>query len=88
VTARQPFLEELQEYLLKHQSEIIDDDTRWRCAHKWIGSGSGEKANDQMIAKHQKINGKSWREQGSHAMAALQALKINNQWQQFWKIAA
>jgi hypothetical protein len=88
VTTRQPFLEELQDYLLKHQSEIIDYDTRWRCAHKCIGSGRGEKANDQIIAKHQKINGKSWSEQGSHAMATLQALKINNQWQQFWKIAA
>ncbi|MEY4938034.1 MAG: hypothetical protein RIS64_4393 [Bacteroidota bacterium] len=71
VTARQPFLEELQEYLLKHQAEIIDYDTRWRCAHKCIGSGRGEKANDQIIARHQKINGKSWSEQGSHAMATL-----------------
>jgi hypothetical protein len=86
--ARQPFLEEFQDYLLKHQTEIIDYDTRWRCTGKCIGSGRGEKANDQMIAKHQKINGKSWSEQGSHAIAALQALKLNHQWQSFWKVAA
>jgi hypothetical protein len=31
------------------------------------------------FAKHQKMNGKSWSEQSSHAMAVLEALKINNQ---------
>lgn len=88
VTNRQPILEELQNYLLKHQDEIIDYDTRWRCAAKCIGSGRGEKANDQIIAARQKHNGKSWSEKGSHAIASLIQLKLNKQWDMFWQNAA
>jgi hypothetical protein len=85
--AKLAILEDLQFYLLKHQAEIIDYDTRWR-NHKTIGSGRGEKANDQIIAKRQKHNGTSWSEKGSHAIAALNCLKLNHQWKQFWQQAA
>jgi hypothetical protein len=88
VTLRQPILEELQNYILKHQDEIIDYDTRWRCAQKSIGSGRGEKANDQIVADRQKHNGNSWSEKGSNAMASLIKLKVNSQWDKFWNIAA
>jgi hypothetical protein len=87
-TLRVPILEELQNYILKHQDEIIDYDTRWRIAQKTIGSGRGEKANHQIIADRQKHNGTSWSEKGSNAMARLVQLKVNNQWDNFWATAA
>ena len=76
-------LEELQNYILKHQDEIIDYDTRWRLAQKVIGSGRGEKANHQIIANRQKHNGTSWSEKGSNAIASIVQLKVNNQWEKF-----
>jgi hypothetical protein len=88
VDFRVPILEELQNYMLKHQDEIIDYDTRWRIAQKPIGSGRGEKANHQIIADRQKHNGTSWSEKGSNAMALLVQLKVNNQWDKFWNSAA
>lgn len=84
---RMPILEELQAYLLKHHAEIIDYNTRWRMG-KPIGSGRGEKANHQIIAKRQKNNGTSWSNKGSHAIASLNCLKLNNQWKSFWSNAA
>lgn len=80
---KQPFLEEFQNYLLKHETEIIDYDTRYRITGKSIGSGRGEKANDQIVAMRQKHNGCSWSEQGSAAIAQLQCLRLNNQWDTF-----
>ena len=80
---KQPFLEEFQNYLLKHKTEIIDYDTRYRIMGKSIGSGRGEKANDQIVAMRQKHNGCSWFEQGSAAIAQLQCLRLNNQWDTF-----
>jgi hypothetical protein len=85
---RKHILEELQNYILKHQNEIIDYDTRWRLAKKTIGSGRGEKANHQIIADRQKHNGTSWSEKGSNAMASIVKLKVNSQWEKFWKMAA
>jgi len=88
ITFRKPILEELQNYILKHEHEIIDYDTRWRFAGKAIGSGRGEKGNDQIVAIRQKHNGKSWSEEGSHAMTTLHRLKVNKQWDLFWNKAA
>lgn len=88
VTTRQHVLEELQNYILKHEHEIIDYDTRWRFAGKAVGSGRGEKANDQIVAIRQKRNGKSWSEEGSHAMTTLHRLSVNKQWNLFWNTAA
>lgn len=85
---RKHILEELQNYILKHQDEIIDYDTRWRLAQKVIGSGRGEKANHQIVADRQKHNGTSWSEIGSNAMTSIIQLKVNNQWDSFWKMAA
>jgi len=88
VTARQPILEELEKYILKHEHEIIDYDTRWRFACKAVSSGRGEKANDQIVCIRQKHSGKSWCEEGSHAMTTLHRLNVNKQWDVFWNVAA
>lgn len=85
--ARQPILNDLQNYLLKHQTEIIDYDTRFHATKKCIGSGRGEKANHQIIAARQKHNGTSWSEDGSAAIAQLQCLQLNNRWEAFWTAA-
>jgi hypothetical protein len=46
-------LEELQQYILKHQDEICNYGYR-KVIGKIIGSGKGEKANDQLVAHRQK----------------------------------
>jgi hypothetical protein len=88
ITFRKPILEELQNYILKHEHEIIDYDTRWRFAGKAIGSGRGEKGNDQIVAIPQKYNGKSSSKEGSHPTTTLRRLKVNKQWDLFWNKAA
>lgn len=84
---KQYILEELQNYILKRQEEIIDYDTRYRIAKKTIGSGRGEKANDQTVADRQKHNGCSWSEKGSLALASIKVIQLNKQWETFWKAA-
>lgn len=84
---RQPILEDLQSYLLKHEAEIIDYDTRFHLTKKCIGSGRGEKANDQIITDRQKHNGTSWSEDGSAAIAQLKCLQLNKRWDAFWAAA-
>ena len=46
-------LEELQQYILKHQDEICNYGYR-KATGKIIGSGKGKKANDQLVAHRQK----------------------------------
>jgi Uncharacterised protein family (UPF0236) len=75
--------QELITYLDKHRHEIIDYERR-RQAGKAIGSGRVEKAVDQVIGSRQKHKGKSWRPQGSRALALLKVLELNGKWQQFW----
>ena len=63
-------LEQLITYLEKHKAEIIDYDKRKR-AGKTIGSGRGEKANDQLIGRRQKHKGIAWSDNGSKALAII-----------------
>lgn len=86
-TQRISILEELQNYLLKHQSEICNYDKR-QALNKTIGSGRGEKANDQLIAHRQKKKAMSWSEEGSQALAILKSLELNQKWEQYWGLAA
>jgi hypothetical protein len=75
-------LEELQQYILKHQDEICNYGYR-KVIGKVIGSGKGEKANDQLVAHRQKKKGQSWSQKGSGALTVLKTLEINNQWNNY-----
>lgn len=86
-TKNVPILEELQQYILKHQDEICNYGHR-KVIGKIIGSGKGEKANDQLVAHRQKKKGQSWSQKGSGALTILKKLEINNQWDQYWQKAA
>lgn len=86
-TRQGAILEELQGYLLKHEGEICDYQRRQQ-AGKAIGSGRGEKANDQMVALRQKKKGMAWSQQGSGALTILRSLELNQQWENYWKLAA
>jgi hypothetical protein len=82
-TQKTSILEELQNYLLKHQDEICDYGRRQDLG-KCIGSGRGEKANDLLVAHRQKKKAMSWSQIGSNALAVLKSLEINQKWKQYW----
>ncbi len=48
-------------------------------------SNVGEKMNDLLVSNRQKHHGMSWSEDGSSALAALEALKRNNEYQHWFK---
>jgi len=48
-------------------------------------SNIGEKMNDLLVSNRQKHQGMSWSERGSSAIAALEALKRNNQYQHWFE---
>ncbi len=50
------------------------------------GGGIGEKMNDPAVADRQKRNRTSWSLEESVALAALECLKINNEWFQTGEI--
>lgn len=79
-------MEALQNYLLKHQSEICDYGKR-QTLGKAIGSDRGEKANDQLIAYRQKKKSMSWSEKGSNALVILKSLEVNQKWEKYWESA-
>jgi len=83
---KQAIFNDLLAYLDKHKAEIVDYDTRY-FRFKTIGSGRGEKANDQIIAIRQKNNGAAWGDEGSAALATLKCLDLNQQWNDFWAAA-
>jgi hypothetical protein len=74
---------ELIGYLEKHQTEIIDDRRRQQ-AGKAIGSGRVEKACDQVVGHRQKHNAMRWSQLGSHALAILRTVELNQRWSQLW----
>jgi hypothetical protein len=78
---------ELEEYLTKHQHEIIDYERRQKSG-KTIGSGRMEKVVDQAVALRQKRKGMSWTEAGSRALAHLRTVELNGQWHDFWEAKA
>lgn len=83
---KRTIFEDLLGYLNKHKDEIIDYRTRY-IIPKTIGSGRGEKANDQIVAIRQKNNGTAWSEAGSAALSTLKCLQLNQQWDVFWAAA-
>ena len=66
----QDVLAQLITYFTKHKDEIIDYERRKK-AGRTIGSGRGEKANDQLIARRQKKKGLAWSDYGSKALAII-----------------
>ncbi len=48
-------------------------------------SNVGEKMNDLLVSNRQKHKGTSWSESGSRALAALEALKRNNEYQHWFE---
>jgi hypothetical protein len=44
-----------------------------------------EKANDLLVARRQKGHGKHWSAQTSDALAALQTIRLNDEWDQYWQ---
>lgn len=86
-TKKIEILEELQNYLLKHQAEICNYQLR-QLRNKTIGSGRGEKANDQMIGQRQKKNAMSWSLKGSNALCVIKSLKMNTLWEEYWQNTA
>ena len=86
-TSQNKTLEDLQNYLFKHQQEICNYAKR-QTLGKTIGSGRGEKANDQLVANRQKKKAMSWSVKGSNALAILKTLEVNQQWAKYWAMAA
>lgn len=86
-TSKTAILEELQNYLMKHQDEICNYDKR-QTLGKTIGSGRGEKANDILVAHRQKKKAMSWSEKGSNALTIMKTLEANQQWDAYWQLAA
>lgn len=80
---RQEALSELIVYLRKHAAEIINYERRARVG-KPIGSGRMEKAVDRTVGMRQKKKGMSWSEAGSHALALLKVVQLNEEWEQPW----
>ncbi len=78
---------ELLTYLNKHTAEIIDYERRQK-AGRCIGSGRGEKANDQIVAMRQKKKGTAWSRDGSRSLAIIKTLQLNNQWDSYWSKVA
>ena len=69
-------MSDLQGYLDKHASEIIDYERRQK-AGKPIGSGRMEKCVDQVVGYRQKGKGMSWTKAGTRALALLKAAELN-----------
>ena len=79
--------EDLLKYLQKHRAEIINYKKR-KEAGKCIGSGRGEKGNDQVTAYRQKKKGSAWSPKGSEALSTLRCLQLNGYWNSFWQKTA
>ena len=69
--------EEIIDYLLKHEAEIINYKKR-KDAKKTIGSGRAEKGVDLVVAQRQKNKPIAWSKDGSNALSVLKANQLNN----------
>lgn len=76
-------LEELQQYLRRHEGALPEYRARYR-QRQWIGSGLVEKANDLLVARRQKRKGMHWSLATSEALARLKALRLNHEWDSYW----
>jgi hypothetical protein len=70
------------EYLLARQCYIPSYRDRRR-ACRYIGSGQSEKANDLLVARRQKERGMHWSAQMCDALAALQTVRLNQEWDHY-----
>jgi len=50
-----------------------------------IGSGDAEKANDLLVARRQTTQGMDWSEETSMALMRLRALRLNGDWDRYWR---
>jgi hypothetical protein len=55
-----------------------------RRRRQFIGSGLVEKANDRIVARHQKGRGMQWSARTSNALAALRTLQLHDGWDDYW----
>jgi hypothetical protein len=83
VKAEEP-LDELQQYLRRHAEAMPAYGERYR-QRQWIGSGLVEKANDLMVARRQKKKGMHWSPETNEALARLQVLMLNHDWDAYWE---
>jgi hypothetical protein len=75
------------DYLRARKPYIVNYRDRWR-AFRYIGSGQLEKANDLLVARRQKGHGRHWSAETSDALAALQTLRVNEEWDEYWQAAS
>ncbi len=87
-TKKISILQELQDYIFKHRSEICNYEKRQKFARKVIGSGKGEKANDIIVAHRQKKKAMAWSKKGANALTVLKTVDANGLWKLYWDIAA
>lgn len=74
----------LMGYLERHRPYIPCYDVRKRLGLR-NSSNRGEKLNDLLVSHRQKHKGMSWSVAGSSAVAALEALKRNNEYQHWFE---
>lgn len=77
-------LDELIEYLQRHQAAVPDYGERRR-ERRYIGSGTAEKANDLIVARRQKRRGMHWNMRTSEGLARLRVLLLNHEWEAYWR---
>jgi hypothetical protein len=77
-------LDELIEYLQRHQAAVPDYGERRR-ERQYIGSGTAEKANDLLVARRQKRRGMHWNMTTSEGLARLKGLVLNPEWEAYWQ---
>ena len=71
-------------YLDRNRPYIPCDEIRKRLGLR-NSSNIGEKMNDLLVSNRQKHQGMSWSESGSIAIAVLEALKRNNEYQHWFE---
>ena len=77
-------LQALIDYFERNRSFIPCYSVRKRLGLR-NSSNIGEKYNDLLVSERQKHNGMSWSKAGSVALAAIQALAKNQEWQRWFK---
>ncbi len=76
-------LRRFAEYLRARQGYIPSYSERQQ-AGQYIGSGQAEKANDLLVTCRQKGRGMHWGADWCDALAALQTVRLNQEWDRYW----
>lgn len=77
-------LDKLITYLRDRRAYLPNYKER-RAQRQYIGSAHTEKANDLIVARRQKHQGRHWSEATSDALAALRTLLLNGGWDLYWQ---